>query len=146
MARRRPRSRAIRSRRRRGSRPRNRSSTSTSRPSAVRNWRTGFGTEINDRRVNVVQGNLGTGGIATLAFDAETGLLVRMLRYGPSPDGRIVTRVDYTDYREVGNTGVKMPFKWTMSWLDGRNVYALANVQPNARIDPAKFAKPVPAK
>src|ERR1051325_6343815 len=52
---------------------------------ALRNWRTGFGTEINDRRVNVIQGNLPTpGSIATLAFDAQTGLLVRMLRYGPS--------------------------------------------------------------
>ena len=65
-----------------------------------------------------------------------------MLRYGPSPVGRIVTRVDYTDYREVGNTGVKMPFKWTMSWLDGRNVYSLMNVQANPRIDAARFAKP----
>jgi len=111
---------------------------------AMRNWRTGFATEINDRRMNVVQGNLGTAGaVATLCFDAQTGLLVRMLRYGPSPVGRIVTRVDYSDYRDVGNTGVRMPFKWTMSWLDGRNVYALTSVQANARIDAAKFAKPV---
>jgi len=109
---------------------------------ALSNWRTGFGTEINDRQVNVIQGNLGMGGVATLCFDAQTGLLVRMLRYGPSPVGRIVTRVDYSDYRDVGNTGVKMPFKWTMSWLDGRNVYSLTNVQPNARIDAARFAKP----
>jgi len=109
---------------------------------ALRNWRSGFGTEINDRRVNVIQGNLGMGGIATLCFDAQTGLLVRLLRYGPSPVGRIVTRVDYSDYRDVGNTGVKMPFKWTMSWLDGRNVYTLTNVQPNVRIDAARFAKP----
>jgi hypothetical protein len=35
-----------------------------------------------------------------------------------------------------------MPFKWTMSWLDGRNVYALNTVQPNARIEPTRFAKP----
>ena len=109
---------------------------------ALRNLRSGFGTEINDRPVNVIQGNLGMGGVATLCFDAQTGLLVRMLRYGPSPVGRIVTRVDYSDYRDVGNTGVKMPFKWTMSWLDGRNVYSLMNVQPNARIDAARFAKP----
>jgi hypothetical protein len=81
-------------------------------------------------------------GIATLCFDAQTGLLVRMLRYGPSPVGRVVTRVDYSDYRDAGNTGVKIPFKWTMAWLDGRNAYALANVQPNVRIEPAKFAKP----
>jgi hypothetical protein len=110
---------------------------------ALRNWRTGFGTEINDRRMNVIQGNLPmAGGIATLCFDAQTGLLVRMLRYGPSPVGRIVTRVDYDDYREAGTTGVKIPFKWTMSWLDGRNVYTLKTVQPNARIEPARFAKP----
>ena len=109
---------------------------------AVRNWRTGFGTEINDRRVNVIQGNFGMNGVATLCFDAQTGLLVRLLRYGPSPVGRIVTRVDYSDYRDVGNTGVKMPFKWTMSWLDGRNVYALNTVQANARIEPTRFAKP----
>ena len=109
---------------------------------ALRNWRTGFGTEISDRRVDVIQGSLGAQGIATLCFDAQTGLLVRMIRYGPSPVGRIVTRVDYSDYRDVGNTGIKMPFKWTMSWLDGRNAYTLANVQPNVRIDPAKFAKP----
>ena len=109
---------------------------------ALRNWRTGFGTEINDRRMNVIQGNLGTAGTATLCFDAQTGLLVRLLRYGPSPVGRIVTRVDYSDYRDAGNTGVKMPFKWTMSWLDGRNVYSLTNVQANARIDAGRFAKP----
>jgi photosynthetic reaction center cytochrome c subunit len=108
----------------------------------LRNWRTGFGTEIDDRRVNVVQGNLGAMGIATLCFDAQTGLLVRMIRYGPSPVGRIVTRIDYADYRDVGNTGVKMPFKWTVSWLDGRNAFTLRAVQPNVRIDPAKFAKP----
>ena len=72
------------------------------------------------------------GGIATLCFDAQTGLLVRMLRYGPSPVGRIVTRVDYDDYREAGNSGVKIPFKWTMSWLDGRNVYTLKTVRERA--------------
>jgi photosynthetic reaction center cytochrome c subunit len=109
---------------------------------ALRNWRTGFPTEIDDQRVNVIQGNLGPMGIATLCFDAQTGLLVRMIRYGPSPVGRVVTRIDYSDYRDVGNSGVKIPFKWTVSWLDGRNVFALANAQANPRIDAAKFAKP----
>jgi hypothetical protein len=113
---------------------------------ALRNWRSGFGTEIDDRRMNVIQGNLGAQGIATLCFDAQTGLLVRMIRYGPSPVGRIVTRVDYSDYKDVGTTGVKMPFKWTSSWLDGRNVFTLATVQPNARIEAAKFAKPAAAR
>jgi len=109
---------------------------------ALRNLRTGFATEIDDRRINVIQGNLGAQGVATLCFDAQTGLLVRMIRYGPSPVGRIVTRVDYSDYRDVGTSGVKMPFKWTVSWLDGRNVFALTKADANARIDAAKFAKP----
>jgi hypothetical protein len=29
-----------------------------------------------------------------------------------------------------------------MSWLDGRNVYSLMNVQANARIDAGRFNKP----
>lgn len=110
---------------------------------ALRNWRTGFGTDIGERRVNVVQGDMATpGAVATLCFDAESGLLVRLLRYGPSPVGRIVTRVDYEDYREVPDTGVKIPYKWTVSWLDGRNVFTLSTVQPNVSIPPTKFAKP----
>ena len=113
---------------------------------ALRNWRSGFGTEIDDRRINVIQGNLGMNGVATLCFDAQTGLLVRMIRYGPSPVGRIVTRVDYTDYRDVGSTGVKMPFKWTVSWLDGRNVFTVSKVDANVRIEPAKFAKPAASR
>jgi hypothetical protein len=38
---------------------------------------------------------------------------------------------------------VKIPFKWTVSWLDGRNVFALTKADANTRIDAAKFAKPV---
>ena len=108
---------------------------------ALRNWRVGFPTEIDDRAVQVVQGTAPGGTVATLCFDKETGLLVRMVRYGASPVGRIVTRVDYGDYRDVA--GVKMPFKWTVSWLDGRSKFELARVQPNVAIDPAKFAKPI---
>ena len=109
---------------------------------ALRNWRTGFKTDIDGQPVNVVQGNLGSMGVATLVFDVNTGLLVRMLRYGPSPVGRVVTRVDYSDYRVVGNSGVKIPHKWVVSWLDGRNIFTLKTAQANARIDAATFAKP----
>jgi hypothetical protein len=108
---------------------------------ALRNWRVGFPGEIDDRSVQVVQGTTAAGAVATLCFDAETGLLVRLVRYNASPVGRLVTRVDYSDYRDVA--GVKMPFKWTVSWLDGRSNFELSNVQPNVAIDPAKFAKPV---
>ena len=65
-----------------------------------------------------------------------------MIRYTDSRVGRIPTQIDYGDYREV--SGVKMPFHWTVTWLDGRSIIELSDVQPNAPIDAAKFAKPVP--
>ncbi len=103
-------------------------------------WRVGFDTEIDDDDVHVLQGTTPAGTMATFYFDPESGLLKRMVRYANSPVGRMPTRVDYSDYREVA--GVKMPFKWTVTWLDGRETFELTDVQPNVAIDPAKFAKP----
>jgi hypothetical protein len=62
------------------------------------------------------------------------------VRSSASPVGRIVSRVDYEDYRDVG--GVKMPFKWTLSWLNGRSVFEIESVQPNVPVDAARFARP----
>jgi hypothetical protein len=108
------------------------------------NWRVGIPTEIDGREVNVVQGTTRQGGTVTLCFDQETGLLTRLVRFSASPVGRIVTRVDYADYREV--TGVKVPFKWTLSWLNGRSTFELESVQPNVTIDNARFARPAPPR
>jgi outer membrane lipoprotein-sorting protein len=107
---------------------------------ALTMWRVGFPTTIDDRDVQLVQGTTRAGGTATLCFDSESGLLVRMVRFTESPVGRLVTQVDYSDYREVA--GVRMPFKWTVSWLNGRSVYELTDVQPNVAIDAARFARP----
>ena len=106
-------------------------------------WRANLPSEIAGRSVNVLQGT-GTGGFtATLYFDVETGLLTRVVRYANSAMGRVPTQFDYEDYREVA--GVKIPFKWTFAWVSGRDVVQLTEVQPNAAIDAAKFAKPAPA-
>ena len=115
-------------------------------PSRIRQlaiqWRVGLANVIDDREVQVVQGT-GTGGATvTLYFDAETGLLTRQVRYVNSPVGRIPTQVDYADYREVA--GVKMPFKWTMTWLDGRDTVELTEVRPNVAMDAARFSRPAP--
>ena len=112
---------------------------------ALTKWRVGFAATINDREVQVVQGTSTSGALATLFFDAESGLLVRQVRYADSPVGRIPTLIDYADYREVA--GVKMPFRWTVTWLDGRDSFELEQVQPNVAIDAARFARPAaPAK
>jgi photosynthetic reaction center cytochrome c subunit len=90
--------------------------------------------------VNVVQG-MGPGGmLATLYFDAESGFLLREVRYSKSPIGRIPTQIDYSDYRDVG--GIKMPFRLVFAWLDGRDSIQLDKIQLNAKIDPSKFSKP----
>ena len=98
---------------------------------------------IGDRETLTVQGTTPNGATATLCFDAESGLLVRLVRFSESPVGRLVTRVDYEDYRDVA--GVKMPFRWTVSWLSGRSVFELSEVTPNAAVDAARFNRPAPS-
>ena len=61
-------------------------------------WRVGARLTIDDREVQPVQGTTAGGATATLCFDAESGLLVRLVRFSESPVGRIVTQVDYSDY------------------------------------------------
>jgi hypothetical protein len=90
----------------------------------------------------VVQGTTASGAIATLYFDPESGLLLRQLRFANSPVGRIPTQIDYSDYRDVA--GVKVPFHFTLTWLDGRENFELTEIRPNVTIDAAKFAKPAP--
>jgi photosynthetic reaction center cytochrome c subunit len=107
------------------------------------NWRVSESTTIDDRAVQVVQGDGPRGLLATLYFDKDSGLLVRLLRYGRSPIGRIPTQVDYADYRDVG--GIKFPFRWTFAWLDGRDSFQLSEVQPNVPIDAARFGRPAPS-
>jgi hypothetical protein len=103
-------------------------------------WRVGLPATIDDRDVQVVQGT-GTGGsLVTLYFDPRSGLPVRSMHYADSPVGRLPTQTDYSDYREVA--GVKMPFRWTVTWLDGRSTIQLTDVQPNVPVDAATFARP----
>jgi photosynthetic reaction center cytochrome c subunit len=103
-------------------------------------WRSGPISTINNREVDVLQGTGAGGFFATFYFDKETGLLTRLVRYSRSPIGRVPTQVDYADYRDVG--GIKIPFRWTFSWLDGRDSFQLTNVQLNAPVDAAKFGIP----
>ena len=106
-------------------------------------WRVGIATTIGDTDVEVVQGNTAAGTIVTLYFDQKTGLLTRSVRYTDSPVGKIPVETDYEDYRDVA--GVKIPHKFTMTWLDGRDTFELTQVRANAAIDAAKFAKPAPS-
>jgi len=109
---------------------------------AFTRWRVGVPVDIEDREVQVLQGTTAAGNIATLYFDSKSGLLMRIIRYARSPVGRLPTKIDYSEYRDVA--GVKMPFRWNILWLDGRETVELTEVRPNVPIDNAKFAKPAP--
>ena len=108
---------------------------------AFSQWRVAS-TIIDDRDVQVLQGSNAGKPPVNFYFD-ESGLLVRTLRFTETSVGRVPTQIDYEDYRDVA--GVKLPFKWTVTWTNGQTVTELSDVQPNVPIDAARFARPAPA-
>jgi len=111
---------------------------------ALNQWRVGFPlASIDDRDVQIVQGTGAGKTRIKLYFDQETGLLTRQVRYADTIVGINPTQIDYSDYREVA--GVKIPFHWTVTWTNGQSNTELSEIQANAPVDPAKFAKPAPA-
>lgn len=107
---------------------------------ALMNWRVGNPDTINGKDVNVLQGTGPRGLLATLYFDRQSGLLVRYVRYSQTPVGRDPTQSDFSDYRDVN--GIKFPFQYTFSWLDGKDSFKISDVKVNVPIDARKFEKP----
>jgi photosynthetic reaction center cytochrome c subunit len=104
------------------------------------NLRTLDPVTIDGRTCDVVQGDSQRRTFATLFFEKSTGLRARAIRFGPSPIGRIPTQIDYGDYRDVN--GIQMPFRFTLSWLDGCDEAQLNQIQLNVPIDAVKFGRP----
>ena len=107
---------------------------------ALTGMHSGFTDTIDDKSVEVVQGSAPGNELVTLYFDQKSGLLTRMVRFGNTPIGHSPTQVDYADYRDVG--GIKFPFKYTFSWLDGKDAFTINDVKVNVPIDASKFGKP----
>jgi len=109
----------------------------------LKDWRTDFpSTTIDGRAVDVVQGTQADNTPVKFYFDRETGLLLRLFRYTNTRLGFNPTQIDYADYRTVA--GVKLPFKLTTTWTDGRSIIELSELRANAPVDAARFARPVP--
>jgi hypothetical protein len=119
------------------------------------NWRVGplitgvtsvlsedLGVGVDDRDLRVVQGSTAAGNNVKLYFDQDSGLLVRVVRYTTLPVGMIPTEIDFADYRDV--SGIKVPFRVTKTWVDGRSVTELSSIQLNVPIPASKFARPAP--
>jgi outer membrane lipoprotein-sorting protein len=37
-----------------------------------------------------------------------------------------------------------MPFKWTVTWTDGRSIIEIGSVQANVPVEARRFARPTP--
>jgi photosynthetic reaction center cytochrome c subunit len=79
-----------------------------------------------------------------LYFDQQSGLLVRMVRYGDTALGLLPTQIDYADYRDTD--GVKIPYRWTLARPSGRFTIQVSEVKQNVQVDDGKFAKPSAAE
>jgi len=108
-------------------------------------WRAGR-TILNDKDVIVLQATVNGDRVAQLFFDPSSGLLVRLLRFTITPIAFVPTQIDYADYRELPGLGVKIPFSRTLTQTYMQMTLQFTDVQANAPIDAAKFAKPAPAK
>src|SRR5439155_7542181 len=110
-------------------------------------WRVNFpAVSIGDDPMQVLQGAMADGTRVKLYFEKASGLLVRQTRYSPTAVGTVAARVDYSDYRLLPAIGVKIPYNWQVTWVDGRSKIILESLQPNVPIDAAKFAKPAPPR
>jgi photosynthetic reaction center cytochrome c subunit len=112
---------------------------------ALSQWRSGFPvTTVGDAEVQVIEGLGSEKTPVKLFFDQKTGLLVRQVRYSNTAVGANPIQVDYADYRDV--SGVKLPFRWTVTWTNGQSTYEINGIQTNAIVSSSKFAKPAPAR
>jgi len=108
------------------------------------NWRAGFpAITIDDKPVVVIEGTVGGNYPVKLYFDKATGLLVRQVRFNNTDIGLTPMHIEYGDYRLVN--GVKIPFHYVATWVDGQSTTDLTSVQTNVAIDANRFAKPAPA-
>ncbi len=98
---------------------------------------------IDDRDVYTVEGMTASRTRVKLFFDQQSGLLVRNVRFIPTPVGTVPIQVDYGDYRDIA--GVMLPYQWTMTWTNGRSVAKFTEIQTNVSIDNTRFARPIPA-
>lgn len=99
--------------------------------------------QVGGRQVYVVEAEPASGDACKFYFDAQTGLLARMLIEEESPFGSVLDQSDYSDYRDVD--GVKLPFVISRTSLWENSVTRILKVEHNVSIDDIKFNLPPPS-
>ena len=99
------------------------------------------GTEkVGDHEAYVMVGQRDGRPPIRLYFDEQSGLLLRVVRFGETALGWLPTQIDYADYRDTD--GVKIPYRWTLARANGRFTIQVSDVKQNVPVDNANFAKP----
>ncbi len=100
-----------------------------------------IGTEkVGDHQTYVIRLTPHLGRPITQYYDAETFLLLRQDSVYEGPQGTIPGQEYFSDYREV--SGVKVPFRVVQKSSLGEAVMSLTSINPNVKIDDARFTKP----
>jgi hypothetical protein len=108
---------------------------------AYANWQVS-GTLLDGKSTMILQGTNPNALPVNFYFDAESGLLVRIVRWNRTAVGIVPTQIEFSDYRDV--SGVKMPHHLVLTWTDGQNTYNFKQIRPNVAIDAARFNRPAP--
>lgn len=103
-------------------------------------WRAGRPEKIGGRDTTVLNGSAPGHLPVRLYFDAQSGLLLRMIHFIETPLGRLPGQVDYADYRD--QDGVKVPYRLILGRPSGRTTIQFDLVQDNLPVEDSKFAKP----
>jgi photosynthetic reaction center cytochrome c subunit len=89
--------------------------------------------------VRVIATSEGTTPPASLWFDAQSGLVVRLVRYSATPLGLNPTQIDYADFRAAD--GVTVPYRWTVARPSGRFTIQVDESKQNVPVDDKTFEK-----
>jgi photosynthetic reaction center cytochrome c subunit len=96
--------------------------------------------KLGDREAYVLLGVKEGRPTAKFYFDAQSGLLLRVTRYGDSPLGLNPSQIDYADYRSVD--GVLVPFRMILTQPASVSTIQFDEIQQNVPIGETIFTRP----
>jgi hypothetical protein len=105
-------------------------------------WKPAPGETIDGHQTNLIVGRTDDRPTLRLYFDAQSGLLLRLIRYDETPLGRLPIQIDYSDYRDAD--GIKVPYRWSLARPANRFTIQVDELHQNVPVDDAKFTAPPP--
>jgi zinc protease len=96
--------------------------------------------KIDDREAYVVEASSGDLGTDKIYFDAQNGLVLRIVGQHHTLDGPATFTEDFSDFREVD--GIKLPYTVRQESPSSTFTIKFTEIRHNEAIEDASFAKP----